>query len=144
MQNVVFRELGFPVVLVGTPTVELRGERVPDVNLKDLQEQVFRFLVTKRSRLTGAEVRFIRKYRRLRQADLAAILNMATHSVVSQWEGRQDEPTGMEYNTEVVLRLWMASEIGLRDQLADLLMGDLKDLALNTDEPVSIEVPRAA
>jgi len=41
--------------------------------------------VVKPGRLTGAEVRFIRKHLRMRQADLASTLNMANHSVVSQW-----------------------------------------------------------
>ena len=46
---------------------------------------VFALLVVKPGRLTGAEVRFIRKHLRMRQADLASTLNMANHSVVSQW-----------------------------------------------------------
>lgn len=138
MANVVFRELGFPILLMDVPVINVRGEPVPDVNLKVLQDSVFALLVTKPSRLTGAEVRFIRKYLRLRQADLAQVLNMANHSVVSQWESREDTPTGMDYNTEVLLRLWMAAKSGPADQLLELLESRLKNL--ETDGGV-LEVP---
>ncbi len=144
MANVLFLELGFPILLVDPPMVEVRGQHLPDVNLRDLQEAVFHLLVLKPARLTGAEVRFIRKYLRLRQADLARVLNMANHSVVSQWESREDEPSGMEYNTEVLLRIWMAAKAGQGEQLLELLETRLKDLPLRAPSPLEVEVPRAA
>ena len=102
-------------------------------------------LVGKPGRLSGSEVRFIRKYLRMRQADLAKVLNMANHSVVSQWESRGDEPAGMDYNTEVVLRIWMAARVGLADRLLDLLERDLKDLSSDrAREPLRITMDEAA
>ena len=104
---------------------------------------MFKLLVVKPARLTGAEVRFIRKYLRLRQADLAEALNMANHTVVSQWESRGDEPAGMEYNTEVVLRLWMATKTGHKDQLPELLETSLKKLAPRQSTPLEVPLPLA-
>lgn len=144
MNKIVFKELGFPVVLVDPEMIEVRGERLPNVNMKALQETVFRLLIAKPARLTGAELRFIRKHHRMRQADLARVLNMANHSVVSQWESREDDLTGMEYNTEVVLRLWMAAKAGLADQLLSLLESKLKNLGPTVGGPVEVELPRAA
>lgn len=145
MANVLFLELGFPVLLVNARMVEVQGERVPDVNLRHLQEAAFRLLVGKPGRLSGSEVRFIRKYLRMRQADLAKVLNMANHSVVSQWESRGDEPAGMDYNTEVVLRIWMAARVGLADRLLDLLDKELKDLSSDgAREPLRITMDEAA
>ncbi len=144
MADVVYKELGFPILLVDPPMVEVRGEQVPEVNLKALQEFAFRLLVVKPARLTGAEVRFVRKYLRLRQADLARVLNMANHSVVSQWDSREDEFTGMEYNTEVLLRVWMAAKAGLGDQLMDLVEDKLKNLTPAKGEPLMVDLPRAA
>jgi hypothetical protein len=46
-------ELGFPVLLVNPRMVEVRGERVPDVNLHVLQEAVFALLVVKPGRMTA-------------------------------------------------------------------------------------------
>jgi hypothetical protein len=144
MAHVVFKELGFPIVLVDPPMVTVRGKKVPDVNLRALQEAVFRLLIAKPARLTGAEVRFIRKHLRFRQADLAEVLNMANHTVVSQWESREDEPSGMEYNTEVVLRLWMAARSGEKDRLPDLLESRLRGLRPRQQEPLEVPIPLIA
>ena len=141
MSNVIFKELGFPILLIDPPLVTVRGHKVPDVNLRALQEAVFRKLVFKPARLTGAEVRFIRKHLRLRQADLAEVLNMANHTVVSQWESREDEPAGMEYNTEVVLRLYMATRAGEGGQIQELLESGLKRLPARQRAPLEVPVP---
>lgn len=143
MANVIYNELGFPILLMNPPMVTVRGHQVPDVNLRELQEAVFRLLVFKPARLNGAEVRFIRKHLRLRQADLAQVLNMANHTVVSQWEARGDKPSGMEYNTEVVLRLWMATKAGIGEQLPELLESGLKRLAPRQESPLEVPMPLA-
>jgi DNA-binding transcriptional regulator YiaG len=142
--DLIFMELGFPVVLLDPLMIEVRGQKLPDVNLRELEEAAFHLLVVKPARLTGAEVRFIRKHLRLRQADLARVLNMANHSVVSQWESREDEPSGMEYNTEVLLRVWMAAKVGEGDKLVELLESRLKDLAPRSVRPLEVPCHRAA
>jgi DNA-binding transcriptional regulator YiaG len=145
MANVLYMELGFPVLLVDARMVEIRGELVPDVNSRHVQEAAFRLLVGKPGRLTGSEVRFIRKHLRMRQLDLAKVLNMANHSVVSQWESRGEEAAGMDYNTEVLLRIWMAARIGLADRLLDLLEMELKNLSPEAArEPLRITMDEAA
>lgn len=144
MADILTMELGFPILLVNPPMIEVRGERVPDINLRALQEAAFRLLVVKPGRLTGAEVRFIRKHLRMRQADLALVLNMANHSVVSQWEGREDDPAGMDYNTEVLLRIWMAAKVGQADRLLELLE-QLKNLSPEASrEPLHVSLEDAA
>jgi DNA-binding transcriptional regulator YiaG len=145
MMDILYMELGFPVLLVNPRMVEVRGERVPDVNLHVLQETVFALLVVKPGRLTGAEMRFIRKHLRMRQVDLASTLNMANHSVVSQWESREDDPAGMDYNTEVLLRIWMAAKIGQGDRLLELLEQKLRNLsAADAREPLHVAMDHAA
>lgn len=145
MADFLCMELGFPILLVNPRMVEVRGERVPDVNMKELQEAAFRLLIVKPGRLTGSEVRFIRKHLRMRQADLARLLNMANHSVVSQWEGREDDPAGMDYNTEVLLRVWMAAKVGQGDRLLELLEDKLKNLSVEgSREPLHVTLDRAA
>ena len=115
------------------------------MNLRALQETAFRLLVVKPGRLTGAEVRFIRKHLGMRQADLARVLNMANHSVVSQWESREDDAAGMDYNTEVVLRLWMAAKLGQADRLLELLEQKLRDLSTEASrQPLHISLTPAA
>ena len=144
MADLIFMELGFPIILIDPPMIEVRGQRLPDLNFKELQETVFQLLVVKPARLIGDEVRFVRKHLRLRQADLAQVLNMANHSVVSQWESRGEEPTGMGYNTEVLLRVWMAVKSGHGDQLVELLESRLKDLAPRSTRPLEVTLSQAA
>ncbi len=101
-----FDELGFRVLLIDPPFMTMPdGTKVPSPNMKRLKEAAFAGLIGKHTRLTGNEVRFLRKYLKKTQVEFAAWLNMANHSVVSQWENREDELSGMDYNTEVLLRL---------------------------------------
>ena len=145
MPDVVFMELGFPILLLACPMVEIWGEQVPDVDMGWIQDTAYDALMTRPERLTGAQVRFIRHHHRMRQADLARVLNLANHSAVSVWESREDDPAGMDYNTEVLLRVWMAAKTGRTDRLLDLLEKDLKGLRPDpSPEPLRIAVPRAA
>jgi DNA-binding transcriptional regulator YiaG len=144
MANHIFNELGFPILLIDPPMMEFRGEVFPAPNMRDLQLAVFRMLVHKPTRLTGDELKFIRGHQRLRQADFAKVLHMANHSVVAQWEGKNERPTGMAYNTEVVLRIWMAGRIGEGDQVMSLLDGELRELKPGPGEPLVVELPRVA
>lgn len=103
----VYEGLGFPVELVGFPTKKIRDVVVPDMDLNELQEMVFRALITKESRFSGAEIKYIRSYLRETQSEFSKNLNQANHSIVSQWEAKGVKFTGMEINTEVVLRVYM-------------------------------------
>ena len=47
---------GFPVTLLNAPMIEIRGEWVPDINQRTLQERVIEALVLKQSKLTGNEI----------------------------------------------------------------------------------------
>ena len=103
-----YDELGFRILLLNPPMLKLPdGSKVPAPNMKKLQLAAFEALAEKSSRLTGDEVRFIRKHLRMTQVEFAKWLNMSNHSVVSQWEGRETRLSGMDYNTEVLLRLQM-------------------------------------
>jgi DNA-binding transcriptional regulator YiaG len=144
MPNVMYMEFGFPILLIDPPMIEFRGESLPAPNVNDLQDTVFRLLLHKPARLTGDELRFIRKSQSLRQADFAKVLHMANHSVVAQWEGKNERPTGMAYNTEVVLRIWMAGQVGEGDRVMDLLQNELRELKPGPGEPLVVELPRVA
>jgi hypothetical protein len=128
MADMIFNELGFPVLLVNVPLVEVRGHLVPDVNMKALQASAFAMLVTKPARLTAPRYGSSASTSGFGRRTWPRCSNMANHSVVSQWESREDEPTGMDYNTEVLLRLWMAGRSGQADRLVELLESKLKNL----------------
>lgn len=108
-KNIVpYDELGFRIYLINPEMYKLPdGTLVPSPNMKLLQDNVFKLLLEKRSRFTGNEVHFIRKHMYMTQKQFAEWLNLSNHSIVSQWEAKDDQLTGMDYNTEVLMRLQM-------------------------------------
>ncbi len=102
-----YEGLGFPVNLIGFPTKKIDDAEVPDYNMNDLMRLAFEALIIKKSRLTGAELKFVRNYLGETQAELARNVNAQHHSSVCGWEKKWSMPTGMDTNTEVVLRLYM-------------------------------------
>lgn len=135
-----YTALGFPIILLGFPVKTVRGVEVPDVNLNKLQQTAFEVLISKPVTLSGAEVRFIRSYLRMNQTDFAKLLNQSGHSIVSQWEGKGLKATGMEPNTEIVLRLHMAKTLS-RKGLMEKTEGLLGELRIRVvAKPVPIEL----
>lgn len=134
-ENIVpYDGLGFLIYLINPPLLTLPdGTEIPAPNMRTLQKAVFQLLIEKPARLTGAEIRFVRKYLRLKQAELAALLHLSNHSAVSQWETREGEPTGMEYNTEILLRLRMAAAVSENESLPWSLLDKWNDLSLKND-----------
>jgi DNA-binding transcriptional regulator YiaG len=125
-----FDELGFRVFLIDPPFVTMPdGTRAPCPNMKKLQEAAFVGLVGKHSRLTGNEVRFLRKYLKKTQVEFAKWLNMANHSVISQWENREDDLSGMDYNTEVLLRLQAMAFISHRKSISVEAIDQMRGLS---------------
>ena len=125
-----FDELGFRIFLINPPMMTLPdGTKIPAPNMKKLQLAAFKALAEKPSKLTGDEVRFVRKHLRMTQVDFAKWLNMSNHSVVSQWEGRAEHLSGMDYNTEVLLRLQMDGAISKKATVSLKKLEKLRDLS---------------
>ncbi len=145
MQTLLFTELGFPILLVNPKMIEVRGHKLPDLNMKALQDAVFRALIDKPSRLTGAEVRFIRKHLRVTQKDLARVLEMANHTVVSQWESKEDAVSGMNRSAEALLRTWMVTVVNEPERIRGLLEGRFTEtLRVEPSGPLSIDMAEVA
>lgn len=141
-----YTAFGFPIVLLDFRYKNIRGVDVPDVNLNTLQKLVFEALIEKPSNLTGAEVKFIRAYLKLSQLEFSKILNQSGHSIVSQWERKGLKPTGMDYNTEILLRLHMARTLN-RLELAQLVEEFLEEAPFKVRKrpaPIEIDYKSAA
>lgn len=113
---------GFPLILaqarfITTPS----GYEILDIDMNALKRTVLKALILKPWSLTGAELRFIRTALELKQADFAALIDVAGHSSVAQWEAKKDAPSGMGLHTELILRLKVAAQIeqGLDRQVLD-------------------------
>lgn len=142
-KRVVYEGLGFPIILIGFKVKKIRGEDLPQVNLKELQAKVFEALTVKPGRLTGSELLFVRAYLKLTQAQFARKVGLANHSRVSQWEKKGLKPTGMEYLTELSVRLLIASAI--RDGLISEVYKELSEHRIKADlAPLEVQSDSAA
>lgn len=112
MKSWIYEGLGFPVLLLGVHTEVIHGEELPILNHADLERRVFDALLWSKHRLTGAELCFARGYMRKTQANLAAAIGLKTHSMISQWENKNQNPAGMDTATEHAIRTLMAHHIG--------------------------------
>jgi DNA-binding transcriptional regulator YiaG len=96
---------GFPVTLLNVAMIEVRGEWIPGINQKELQERVLEALALKHSRLTGSEVKFIRLFSKMTLEQFADRFDV-THPAVLKWERSKNQTTGMIWTTEKDIRLF--------------------------------------
>jgi DNA-binding transcriptional regulator YiaG len=111
MKTIVYEGLGFPVRLAGVKTRVFRGEKLPDINHRQLEDLAFRALLWAPMRLSGAQLAFIRGYMQNSQKEFASLLGMKSHATVSAWENKGNKETGMPSASEILVRLLMADFI---------------------------------
>ncbi len=110
-EKILWEGFGFPVILSGVSWVETpHGYKTLDIDMEKFEMLVCEALLVKPSPLTGAEVRFLRNSFHLTQDGFASLAGLTSHTVVVNWEKRGHKPSGMEVNTELLLRLRLASE----------------------------------
>ena len=105
----VYRGFGFPVVLMGVPMVKAMGVLTPDIKLNALELELRVLLANKPSRLTGAEVRFLRQSYNLTLQQFAERFGV-THPAVIKWERARQKPSGMAWATEKDIRLYVLEQ----------------------------------
>jgi len=98
--------LGFPVIISRVKIARVGNESVPLIDFKALEEVVLEMLADKPTRLTGAELRFIRLHFDLTLADFGAWFGVS-HAAVIKWEKKGVRPTGMAWSTEKDVRLFI-------------------------------------
>ena len=111
MTKLIYKGLGFPILLKGVKTFEFRGETLPKINHRELEDKVFKALLWNPTHFSGAHLAFVRRYMKLSQKKFASLLGLSTHATISTWESKRDHATGMPATTEVVIRLLMADLI---------------------------------
>ncbi len=112
MKKITYSGLGFPIILEGVKTREFRGEILPDINHRELEDLVFKTLLWLPAHFSGAHLSFVRGYMGLSQKEFATMLGLKTHATISGWEFKENKATGMLGTTEVVVRLLMSEFIG--------------------------------
>ena len=106
---------GFPVKIENAPLRKIRDEWVLDVNFKKYEKLTLEALATKKSRLTGNEVRFIRHCLEMGLKDFGRRFGDVAHSAVLKWENSGDVPTKMNWSTEKDIRMAVIEHIDFRN-----------------------------
>ena len=135
MKKTRYHGLGFPIDLEGVKTRKFRGEILPDINHRELEDRVFEILLWLPAHFSGAQLAFIRGYMGLSQKKFATILGLKTHATISGWENKENKATGMPGTTEVVIRLLMAEFIN-----DDCFASNFREFLEVTQSPKKLEM----
>ena len=112
VETFIYKDLGFPIRLINVPMKKIFGEWFLDINLSKLQIHILNMLIHKPIPLTGAEIRFIRKYFEMTTSVFGNTFG-ATHVAVLKWE--KDEAR-MNPATEVCIRLFVLDRLRAKDK----------------------------
>ena len=107
----IYQGLGFPVELHHVEMVKIGKEWAPKIDVRKVAKDVIKELPFQASRLTGAQIRFIREYLGMSLRGFATKVVHQSHMAVSKWEKFNQKPTNMDVATEVVLRLFVIHEV---------------------------------
>lgn len=135
--------LGFPVVLLNAPMIKVRNQWALNVNYNDYQEIVLSILAFKPARLTGSEVRFIRKYFQMTIRKFAGRFSIK-HPAVVKWEKKEDKSTKMAWTTEKDIRLFILDELRRKATELHRLYKSLKEEAKEPKYPLKINLEKVA
>ena len=141
-KTVKFNGFGFPVVLLNAPMKVEHGEEIPDVNFNRIQDILFQALLLKPSRLSGAEVKFLRHYLELTQEAFSKTVKVE-RSLISKWESKDLKATGMSSHIEIFLRLKLAK---LKNQSIDrnFSVGEPATDTKSVGKPIEIRLDKAS
>ncbi len=110
-QKYIYEGLGFPVELHNVIMVKVGKEWAPKIDVRKIAKDALKEIPTQQTRLTGAQIRFVRESFGMSLRVFATKVVHQSHMAVSKWEKFDDEPTNMDAATEVVLRLYVFHEV---------------------------------
>ena len=130
--------LGFPVLFLNAPLIKVRNQWTLHVNYNLYQKSVLHILAHKKTRLTGSEIQFIRKFFDMTIRSFADRFSV-THPAVIRWESKGDATTEMTWSTEKDIRLFLSDS--LKEQASEIvkLYRSLTQIAKPSSDPIIID-----
>lgn len=107
-----YEAFGFPIKLINVPMKKVVGEWVIDVDFPTLEKMALRLIIHKRAPLTGAELRFIRKYLGFTTAEFGKLLGV-THVAIVKWESNKTRPP---IPADIYVRLYVIDQLNVKDK----------------------------
>ncbi len=129
---------GFPVRLKNVPMIKVRGIWTPNINYNHLSEAVLYLLAFKSSRLTGAEIKFIRNHFEM-TLQMFAERFCVTHVAVLKWEKLKDAITAMNWSTEKDIRLFILSKLRVKAGVIAELYNKLETKAVEKSKLLDLD-----
>lgn len=129
-KDIIYKGLGFPILLKGVETFISRNEELPKINHNKLNVTVFEYFLKSQSRLTGNQLNFIRGHMNLSQTEFAKSLGFESHATVSSWLKKGDKASGMNTQSELAVRMLMAHFVNHFDSInenAPVILSDIKE-----------------
>jgi len=102
--------LGFPVILLNVPMIEVRGIWTPNIDYNLLQKVVLCALANSPSALTGNHIRFIRSWFSSTQAEFGKLFGV-THTAIVKWEKSKNLAAKIMLSTEREIRLHILDQL---------------------------------
>lgn len=84
-KKVIYKGLGFPIVLINVPMKQVFGKWAMDINFNKLQEVVLFQLLHKPTLLNGDEIKFVRKFLNMTTTEFGKIFGVS-HVAIMNWE----------------------------------------------------------
>jgi len=103
VERFTYEGLGFPVVLVDVPFIQVNGIWTPAINYNELQKDVLLGLCHKPAPFSGNEVHFIRSYFEMTFEVFAKRLGVRRVTVV-KWEKARKKPAKIKSSLELLIR----------------------------------------
>ncbi|MCY4523745.1 MAG: hypothetical protein OXB84_03290 [Halobacteriovoraceae bacterium] len=129
--------LGFTVILINVPMINVRNQWVLHINYNRYQEVVLNSLAYKPVKLTGSKIQFIRKYFQMTVRDFAKRFSVK-HPAVIKWEKKKDKFTKMDWATEKDIRLFIVDELSKKASELYKLYKILVREAKESKEPIKL------
>lgn len=115
LDTYLYTGLGFPFELHHVEMISLHGEHIPKIDVRKAADLAIKSLVLQKTRLTGAQIKFIRTYFSKSLREFAEIVN-ESHMAVKKWEDFKDKSTNMDLNIEILLRLFIYDNITIKSK----------------------------
>lgn len=103
-KNYVFTGFGFNVVIPQVIINSIAGEEYPDLDMNALKITTAKNLLLSKSRISGAQLSFLRTLMRLSLVNLSEMIDVPP-STISLWEKNSEKITGLTVSQERLLRL---------------------------------------
>jgi DNA-binding transcriptional regulator YiaG len=113
VKKYIYKGLGFPIELHNVELIQFDGEFHPKIDVRKTADLAIKSFVTQKTRLTGNQIKFIRTYFSMSLRKFADLVN-ESHMAVKKWEAFKNDPTNMDRNIEIMLRLHIYDHIAVK------------------------------